>query len=173
MAEFNSCANLINDEKIKQCNKLYEDLLSKGKDPLEYMLNAQNSLQVHLSETVEGNKCPDDLSKIGEIYDWLRDNKVALDDEFREVVDALPGMNLPEKERSALWKKWKANHLKLREKDISELEPNELKELKFELIDMWHFFMNMMLGLRISSKELFTYYYYKNLENIRRYNSKY
>ena len=173
MAEFNSCANLINDEKIKECNKLYEDLLSKGKDPLEYMLNAQNSLQVHLSETVEGNKCPDDLSKIGEIYDWLRDNKVALDDEFREVVDALPGMNLPEKERSALWKKWKANHLKLREKNISELEPNELKELKFELIDMWHFFMNMMLGLRISSKELFTYYYYKNLENIRRYNSKY
>ena len=173
MAEFNSCANLINDEKIKECNKLYEDLLSKGKDPLEYMLNAQNSLQVHLSETVEGNKCPDDLSKIGEIYDWLRDNKVALDDEFREVVDALPGMNLPEKDRSALWKKWKANHLKLREKDISELEPNELKELKFELIDMWHFFMNMMLGLKISSKELFTYDYYKNLENIRRYNSKY
>lgn len=173
MAEFNSCASLINDEKIKECNKIYSDLLSKGKDPLEYMLNAQNSLQVHLSETVEGNKCPDDLSKIGEIYDWLRDNKIALDDEFREVVDALPGMNLPEKERSALWKKWKANHLKLREKDISELEPNELKELKFELIDMWHFFMNMMLGLRISSKELFTYYYYKNLENIRRYNSKY
>ena len=173
MAEFNSCANLINDEKIKECNKLYEDLLSKGKDPLEYMLNAQNSLQVHLSETVEGNKCPNDLSKIGEIYDWLRDNKIALDDEFREVVDALPGMNLPEKERSALWKKWKANHLKLREKDISELEPNELKELKFELIDMWHFFMNMMLGLRISSKELFTYYYYKNLENIRRYTQKY
>lgn len=173
MAEFNSCASLINDEKIKECNKLYEDLLSKGKDPLEYMLNAQNSLQVHLSETVEGNKCPDKLNNIGEIYDWLRDNKIALDDEFREVVDALPGMNLPEKERSALWKKWKANHLKLRERDISELEPNELKELKFELIDMWHFFMNMMLGLRISSKELFTYYYYKNLENIRRYNSKY
>ena len=114
MAEFNSCASLINDEKIKECNKIYSDLLSEGKDPLEYMLNAQNSLQVHLSETVEGNKCPDDLSKIGEIYDWLRDNKVALDDEFREVVDALPGMNLPEKERSALWKKWKANNLKLR-----------------------------------------------------------
>ena len=173
MAEFNSCASLINDEKIKECNKLYEDLLSEGKDPLEVMLDAQNSLQEHLSKTVEGNKCPDDLSKIGQIYDWLRDNKIALDDEFREVVDALPGMNLPEKDRSALWKKWKANHLKLRQKDISELEPNELKELKFELIDMWHFFMNMMLGLKISSKELFTYYYYKNLENIRRYNSGY
>ena len=50
---------------------------------------------------------------------------------------------------------------------------NTLKELKFELIDMWHFFMNMMLSLNISSKELFIYYYYKNLENIRRYNSKY
>ena len=173
MAEFNSCASLINDEKIKECNKLYEDLLSEGKDPLEVMLNAQNSLQEHLSETVKGNKKPADLKTIGEIYDWLRDNKIALDDEFREVVDALPGMNLPEKDRSSLWKKWKANHLKLRQKDISELEPNELKELKFELIDMWHFFMNMMLGLRISSKELFIYYYYKNLENIRRYNSKY
>ena len=173
MAEFNSCASLINDEKIKECNKLYEDLLSEGKDPLEVMLDAQNSLQEHLSKTVEGNKKPADLKTIGEIYDWLRDNKIALDDEFREVVDALPGMNLPEKERSALWKKWKTNHLKLRQKEISELEPNELKELKFELIDMWHFFMNMMLGLRISSKELFIYYYYKNLENIRRYNSKY
>ena len=135
MAEFNSCANLINDEKIKECNKIYSDLLSECKDPLEYMLNAQNSLQEHLSETVEGNKKPADLKTIGEIYDWLRDNKIALDDEFREVVDALPGMNLPEKERSALWKKWKANHLKLRNKKISELEPNELKELKFELID--------------------------------------
>lgn len=173
MAEFNSCASLINDEKIKECNKLYEDLLSEGKDPLDVMLNAQNSLQEHLSKTVEGNKKPADLKTIGEIYDWLRDNKIALDDEFREVVDALPGMNLPEKDRSALWKKWKTNHLKLRQKDISELESNELKELKFELIDMWHFFMNMMLGLRISSKELFIYYYYKNLENIRRYNSKY
>lgn len=173
MAEFNSCASLINDEKIKECNKLYEDLLSEGKDPLDVMLNAQNSLQEHLSKTVEGNKKPAYLKTIGEIYDWLRDNKIALDDEFREVVDALPGMNLPEKDRSALWKKWKTNHLKLRQKDISELESNELKELKFELIDMWHFFMNMMLGLRISSKELFIYYYYKNLENIRRYNSKY
>ena len=173
MAEFNSCASLINDEKIKECNKIYSDLLSEGKDPLEVMLNAQNSLQEHLSKTVEGNKKPADLKTIGEIYDWLRDNKIALDDEFREVVDALPGMNLPEKDRSALWKKWKANHLKLRNKKISELEPNELKELKFELIDMWHFFMNMMLSLNISSKELFVYYYYKNLENIRRYNSKY
>ena len=173
MAEFNSCASLINEEKIKECNEIYEDLLSEGKDPLEVMLDAQYSLQKHLSKTVEGNKNPADLKTIGEIYDWLRDNKIALDDEFREVVDALPGMNLPEKDRSALWKKWKANHLKLRQKDISELESNELKELKFELIDMWHFFMNMMLGLRISSKELFTYYYYKNLENLRRYNSGY
>ena len=173
MAEFNSCASLINDEKIKECNKIYSDLLSEGKDPLEVMLNAQNSLQEHLSKTVEGNKKPADLKTIGEIYDWLRDNKIALDDEFREAVDALPGMNLLERDRSALWKKWKANHLKLRNKTISELESNELKELKFELIDMWHFFMNMMLSLNISSKELFVYYYYKNLENIRRYNSKY
>ena len=99
MAEFNSCASLINDEKIKECNKIYSDLLSEGKDPLEYMLNVQNSLQEHLSKTVEGNKKPADLKTIGEIYDWLRDNKIALDDEFREVVDALPGMNLPEKDR--------------------------------------------------------------------------
>lgn len=173
MAEFNSCASLINDEKIKECNKIYSDLLSEGKDPLEYMLNAQGLLQKHLSETVEGNANPENLSKLGEIYDWLLSNKIALDDEFREVVDALPGMNLSEKERSAIWKKWKANHLKLREKSISELDTNELKELKFEVIDMWHFFMNMMLGLKISSRELFTYYYYKNLENIRRYNSGY
>ena len=89
MAEFNSCAKLIDDDKIKECNKLYEDLLKNNKDPFEYMLNAQNSLQEHLSESVTGNKKPADLKTIGEIYEWLRDNKIALDDEFREVVDAL------------------------------------------------------------------------------------
>ena len=173
MAEFNSCAKLIDDDKIKECNKLYEDLLKNNKDPFEYMLNAQNSLQEHLSESVVGNKKPADLKTIGEIYEWLRDNKIALDDEFREVVDALPGMNLPEKDRSALWKKWKASHNSLVNKKITDLEPNELKELKFELIDMWHFFMNMTLALNINAKEFFTYYFYKNLENLRRYNSGY
>ena len=29
MAEFNSCSKLINDDKIKECDKLYEDLLKK------------------------------------------------------------------------------------------------------------------------------------------------
>ena len=166
--EFNSCAKLLDDKKISDCEKFYDSLLSKGVDPLDYMFNMQYDLQEALVLKGVQNNDPGKLDTLGMKYDWLRDNKIALDDEFREVIDALPGMKTPEKERSALWKKWKAKYNEIRSKTFDDLSDDELTELKFEYVDMFHFFMNMAFALNISARELFTYYYYKNAENFRR-----
>jgi len=90
-----------------------------------------------------------DLDTIGKKYDFLRENKVAFDDEFSELVDSLPGMSLNAKDRSALWKRWKAGY------------------------DMWHFMCNCFLAMDLSGEDIFEYYYTKNAENFRRYNSDY
>lgn len=43
----------------------------------------------------------------------------------------------------------------------------------FEMIDIMHFVVNMLLALKIESKDLYVLYMLKNLENARRYNSGY
>lgn len=173
MAEFNSCASLINKDKLNEGVKKYTELLANGHDPFLYLMEMQNSLQEDLASKLSYIKKPRDLTKLGDIYEYIRDNKIALDDEFREVVDALAGVEMAEKDRSALWKKWKTNHNKISDKTLDQLTNNELKELKFEYIDMLHFFINIGLALKIDACEIFVYYYYKNIENARRYANNY
>lgn len=168
MAEFNSCASLLNDKKIKEASDKYDELLKDGKDPFELILKMQHDLQKALFKKNTATNDVDNLNTLGVKYDWLRDNKIALDDEFREIIDALPGMNTPDKERSAIWKKWKAKYNEIRSKSFDDLTEDELKELRFEYIDMLHFVFNMSFPLNISSKDIFVYYYYKNIENFRR-----
>ena len=173
--DMNKCASLASSENLKNGIELYEKLTKENKDPLQVMLDMQKKLQDNIAELMpeNGNIAPDKLETLGQIYDFLRDNKLSLDDEFREVIDALPGCNLDAKSRSGIWKKWKKNHMTLRNKKLSELTPEEYKELKFEIIDAWHFFMNMFIALRLDAKEIFCYYYLKNHENFRRYQNNY
>lgn len=142
-------------------------------DKIQEMLDLQWALQKELSEKVPGNKDPKELKTLGEIYTYLRDNKIALDDEFREVIDALPGMGIDIKARSGLWKSWKANHADLSAMEFSELSPDDMANLKEEFIDLFHFVLNMMLALGISSDDLFCIYCRKHDINSQRYNSKY
>jgi hypothetical protein len=48
---------------------------------------------------------------------------------------------------------------------FSDMSPNDLKELKMELIDIQHFLFNMMLAVGMTPDELFNYYFSKNKEN--------
>lgn len=169
MAEFNSCANLLNDESFKEARQVYQELLANGKDPFEHMLSMQFDLQVALAKkSPEFNVSPDSLSTIGQKFDWLRENKQAFDDEYREIIDALPGMNTLEKDRSAVWKRWKAKYGEIRSKTFEDLSEDELKELKFEYIDALIFFMNMSFALDIDSREIFIYFFAKVAENFNR-----
>lgn len=170
-AEFNSCANLA---EFSEAKEVYQQLLREGKDPFSYMLNMQFKLQVHLAETrPENNVRPDALNTIGQKFDWLRENKQAFDDEYREIIDALPGMSLPSSDRSAVWKKWKTKYDEIRSRTFDDLTEDDIKELKYEICDSFHFYMNMFFALDISAEEMFMFYYTKNAENFRRANEGY
>ncbi len=169
MPEQNNCAGLHNDEMYKEALTLYEQLKYDGVDPFQYMLNMQYDLQIALAEKKpEHNPRPDELVTLGDKFNWLRENKQAFDDEYREILDALPGVDTPAKDRSALWKRWKTKYNDIRSKTFADLSNDELKELKYELCDSFHFYMNFFFAIDMSAEEMFVYYYFKNAENHRR-----
>ena len=152
MAYFNECSQLI--EGADKAQNEYWDILGDEKDPLQVMLDMQKSLQIRLAkDKPEYNRHPDDL---------------AIDDEFRELLTSLGGMSNGEKDASAVWKPWKAQHGERRETLITDLSPQDQLEIKFEMIDILHFVLNMFQGLGLTAEEIFKLYYLKNAENFAR-----
>ena len=172
--EFNSCAHLKNTDAYKSAETVYNKILADGKDPFETVLNMQVLLQKKLAEKYP-ERCmnPEELKTLGNKYDWVRDNKIAFDDEFSELVSALGGMSRSDKDRSAIWKKWKSNHADLRSELFANMSDEDKLELAFEFADALHFFVNIMMALEINAKDLFILYYAKNAENFRRYENNY
>ena len=168
MSEFNSCAHLVKSEDLEAARQLYDELLLSNQDPYAYILNLQNSLQENIAKGLGRVQAPKDLKTKGEVYEFVLQQKIALDDEWREMVEAMAGMSLPEKDRSALWKKWKAKYDSLRSEEISSLSHEDRLELMFEVIDAAHFFNNVLLALGVDAETYFTLYYIKNAENIAR-----
>ncbi|AFU63976.1 nucleoside triphosphate pyrophosphohydrolase [Salmonella phage STML-198] len=172
MAHFNECSQLISGNE--KAENAYHDAVNAGIDPLQVMLDMQKSLQVRLAnDKPEYNRNPDDLAKAGEVVDWLRNQKDYIDDEFRELLTSLGGMSNGEKAASSVWKPWKAQHAEFRNRLISEMSSKDQLEIKFEMIDILHFVLNMFQGLGMSAEEIFKLYYLKNAENFERQNRGY
>jgi len=172
--EFNTCAGLSNNKSVQEAKNEYNKILANGGDPLKIMLRMQHNLQERLYERLPDQALNvNDLDTIGKKYDFLRENKIAFDDEFSELVDALPGMSMSPKDRSAIWKRWKGKYKDIRDIKFSDLSEEDQTEAKFEIIDAYHFFLNMLLSMNMDSEEIFIYYYLKNAENFRRSNSGY
>lgn len=172
MAHFNECSQLI--AGVDKAQDAYNDVLKGNDDPLQIMLDMQKSLQVRLAtDKPEYNRHPDDLATAGEVVDWMRNQKDYIDDEFRELLTSLGGMSNGEKAASSVWKPWKAQHAEYRNRRIDELSPEDQLEIKFEMIDILHFVLNMFQGLGMTSEELFKLYYLKNLENFKRQDNGY
>lgn len=172
MAYFNECAHLI--EGVDKAQNEYWDILGDEKDPLQVMLDMQKSLQVRLAkDKPEYNRHPDDLATAGEVVDWLRNQKDYIDDEFRELLTSLGGMSNGEKDASAVWKPWKSQHGERRETLITDLSPQDQLEIKFEMIDILHFVLNMFQGLGLTAEEIFKLYYLKNKHNFERQDNGY
>ena len=169
-AEWNSCSDLANDGAFLEAQEKYEELLTQGKDPFGYMLKMQYDLQKALYKRLpEQVMNVDDLDTLGKKYDWLRDNKIAADDEFSELVDALPGMSVMNaKDRTSLWKAWKGKRNEVRNMKFSELSVPDKNEAKYEAIDMVHFWMNQLIAMELDAEDIFKFYYTKNAENHRR-----
>lgn len=174
-AEFNQCADLMkDDEKVVELRQLYKKELSEGKNPFESMLEMQNSLQERYAGQHGRVPAPRNIKNKGELITFLLDQKLALDDEFRELIEAVHGMSRPASERSAGWKKWKGKYDDIRSEEVNEnLSDDDILEKKYECVDLIHFVLNIILSLDISAEELFVLYMTKNKENFDRQDNNY
>lgn len=172
MPHFNECSHLI--EGAGKATAEYDYAIHTATDPLQIMLDMQRSLQTRLATDKPGtNAHPDELAQAGDIVDWLRNQKDYIDDEFRELLTSLGGMSNGEKAASAVWKPWKADHVAKQETYIKDLSDKDQLEIKFEMIDILHFVLNMFIGLGMNAEEIFKLYYLKNAENFARQDNGY
>lgn len=107
-------------------------------DYLERMLKMQAELQ----ERYHGKE-PIDLEG-DERKDFVRTMVLACTDELHEALREVP------------WKPWSGNKL---------WDEIGTENFKLELVDAWHFFMNLMLVSGMTAEELFNAYLTKNRVN--------
>jgi hypothetical protein len=171
MAEFNRCASLIKDEA--KVSEILE-LLNKSQDPLQDMLNTQEWLQGVLADKLpENNIHPSNIETKGQLIEWVDRNFDAIMDEYRELKNSVGGMSKGEKEASAVWKKWKSNHNSISSERLTDMPDDDRMEMLMEMIDIWHFILNMFIGMGFKSEDIYLLYMLKNFENARRYKNNY
>lgn len=107
---------------------------------------------------------------IGELMQYLNVHHHALQDEIREFFNALGGVD---SHGSAAWKNWKKAHTEAQQKKLSDLTPEELRELQFEVIDMWQFWFNIGLAVGLDAPTFYNMYRAKVRENYDRINRGY
>ena len=132
------------------------------------ILEMQKDLQSKLHVKNQAIKSIENISTLGEKCDALMYNKNALDYEFKEVLEALSASEDP----SSLWKNWKQKYNETRSKLYTDLTDSQKRELQMEFVDMFCFFLNMMLVLEIDTETLFSLYkekYKINLNRIKDY----
>tara|TARA_R100001244_G_scaffold11860_2_gene14019 strand:+ start:620 stop:1078 length:459 start_codon:yes stop_codon:yes gene_type:complete len=126
-------------------------------------------LQKRTQEGTYGFKF-NDLS-LKELASFWCTNKHALEDELSEMFDALGGID--DGIGNAAWKYWKANHVLADKMTIDDLSDRDLKELKFEIVDAFHFLINFAVSINMTGSQLFNMYISKNAENIDRQKNNY
>ena len=169
MAQFNACAQLVTDEATQQARNAAEGLRSNGEQYLDTMMAMQRSLQVKLAkEKPEMNQCPNNIETAGQAVDWMRSQWDSMGDEFRELLTSFGGMSNGESAATSVWKAWRAKNLDMRNTKLDDLSESDRREVFFEIIDLWHFFLNMNIALGLTSEDIFEGYYIKNAENFAR-----
>ena len=147
--------NQINPENV--CSHLYKDYTKDfNGDMLETILSIQKKLQIKI-EKEKNSKDFNDLT-FKERMNRLDQHWRNLCVEYGEFMDKLP------------YKEWKNYSKEVLEGDFPE---KDWLEIKYELIDMAHFFFNMCIYMGIDSKEFFNLYVSKNEENFDRQERNY
>ena len=126
-----------------------EQLLVK-RDALTEMMEIQLSFQVRLDKNFLDRTLEQRVA-------FIKEHSIHLNQEINEMLYELP-----------YFKPWK---------DYSkmgvEAEQIAMAKARMEMIDAWHFFMNMMIALGFTPEEFLAMYLEKNQENIRRQNEGY
>ena len=148
-----------------------QNLVSKDLDEL---VNMQKALQLRIDPSF----C-DPGESIASIAEFLMKNKHAFEEEMIEMMNALGGTHDPVGSSgkilgSGAWKWWKeSNRTEARAFTINALSGRDRIELKMEIVDQFHFFMNQMIKIGMSGSELYSMYMAKNAENFNRQNNGY
>lgn len=120
------------------------------KDKLQEMLDAQKKLQEHLGTDFNALDAP-------ETAQYMRNHTLYLEQELQEALYEMPYFKL--------WKNY------------STMTDTEMlaawDKVKMELVDAWHFFMNLLLCADINATDLYEMYMAKNKENYRRQKAGY
>lgn len=151
---FNACAQL-------DIEDVYSTIVDNNKNDT---LGNLMALQKDIQESVYGydfSKMRDKISSLKEFFDM---NYHAIQDELRETYTALTGIH----SHPNAWKPWKKTHKIAMDKSFNDLSEEEKKELRMELVDIFHFFLNCCIAVDMSPEMLFNYYHAKNIENKNR-----
>lgn len=128
---------------------------------LDEVFELQRSLQQKFPETENIGK-----QSIADTAVAAQRNMHAFMDEVMEFMDALGGVK--DGYGNGAWKYWKQDYKKAKVDRISDLSETDLTELKFEYVDMFHFFINWGLMIGMTGTELIDMYVSKNKENFER-----
>ena len=160
------------DNECKDLN-VVDYYSQNGYDKGSSSLGDLYSLQAKTQEmyfTKQGKK-PFAEFTIGDVIDFLMINNHAIIDELHEMVDAVGGIK--DGVGNAAWKPWKSANPEIRKSKLSDLSPDDLKELKMEWIDVMHFVFNAGLAVGVTPAEFYNYYLSKNEENWSRQRNNY
>lgn len=146
--EFNSCAHL-------EVKDHHGDDIKNGLDTLGECLRIQKDSQENVYGFDYDNMSLYDIGKF-----WM-ENNTAMISETAELMDALGGSEYG----SAAWKHWKSKNKDLKDIKLKDLSPDDLRELHFEIIDIFHFFMNYAISAGLDSKLFYNLFMAKNKEN--------
>ena len=148
-----------------QCADLeIKDLYSSAEHPLADLIEIQGNTQKMYFKKA-GTPLFEDMT-LSELMQFWHMNNHAIIDEIHEATDALGGIN--DGIGSAVWKRWKSDHAKAKDMKLSDLTPDDMAELKFEIIDILHFFLNMWISIGGDAKDMYNMYLSKNEENWER-----
>ncbi len=136
-------------------------------DPLQVMLDMQRHLQIRLAnDKPETNRHPDSLETAGEVLAWLRNQDIISQQNSQRAIYFFGGMSNGKKKLLLYGNLGRNVILKCNPKiNLEDLSPKDQLEIKFELIDQFHFFMNKFIALGMSAEEIFKLYYLKNAKN--------
>lgn len=123
-----------------------------GFNPIESQRALQKDIRARMERLgVETTASEYRAQTVGELTNRVLANAMALQQELAETIDWLP------------WKSWK-NYGTLPDEAIESHE-ELVNEVKFEVIDMMHFLLNMAIALGMSWDEVLDIFYTKQREN--------
>lgn len=146
-------ANIDNSCSKLKIENLYPTSTTHLKDILDLQADTQKNVYGWNFEKMS----------IKDLVNFWHMNSHALQDEIHEATDALGGIK--DGIGNAAWKPWKKDHNKAQDMKLSDLSEDDLLELKFEIVDILHFFMNMAASVNMTAEEMYDMYMSKNSHN--------